>query len=70
MPPTLVSQGTERKAAETEVLSLLKASHDPQRVKDIVEKLQLDETTVLRAIFRLAASGRILLDQNLTISRT
>ncbi len=68
MPPTLVAQGAKRREAETEVLALLEQTHNPQPVKDIVEKLHVDEATALRAIFRLVAAGHVHLDQNFVLS--
>lgn len=68
MPVTLASQTTNRKAAEDEVLSLLQSSDETRRVTQIVRESHFDEVTLLRAIFRLAASGRVRLDQHLNIS--
>jgi hypothetical protein len=68
MPPKLISQGSDRKAAEREIVDLLRNSDHPRRVQEIVSETNFDEAIVLRAVFRLAASGRAVLDENLNIS--
>lgn len=68
MPPGLEAEIDARKAAEGQIVKLLKRSHEPLEVSQILQRLDLDEGTLRRAILRLAASGRAAVDANFNLS--
>lgn len=69
MPPGLEAEIDARKAAEGQIVQLLRRHRDhPLEVSKVVQELPLDEGTLRRAILRLAASGRATVDENFNLS--
>jgi hypothetical protein len=68
MPPGLEAEIDARKAAEGQIVQLLRRRRHPLQVSEVVQELRLDEGTLRRAILRLAASGRAVVDDNFNLS--
>lgn len=68
MPPELEAEIDARKAAEGQIVQLLRRRRHPLQVSEVVQELHLDEGTLRRAILRLAASGRAAVDANFNLS--
>ena len=68
MPPGLEAEIDARKAAEGEIVRLLRRSDHPLQIAEVIQELGADEDTLRRAILRLAASGRAAVDANFNLS--
>lgn len=72
MPTSLKPQATDRKAAERAILEALEKSNDhSMQMSDIFLLLltNFDEGTARRAVLRLAATGKAVLDANLNVEK-
>ena len=66
MPPRIVAEVDARRSAEEAIMGML--SDNPLGVEEVVGRLPfVDENTARRAILRLAASGRAIVDQNFNL---
>ena len=67
MPPALSAEIDARKSAEEAIVELLNKTNHPLGVSEVIGQLGLDEATVRRAILRLAASSRAVVDANFNL---
>lgn len=70
MAPALEGELADRESAEQQIMQELKEADGPLRVEELVRKIPFGQSTVRRAILRLAASGRAIVDGDFNLSST